>query len=185
MDKQKFDTGDYIEVSARIAEFRTRYPQGSLQPADPAVPYRIETLGDKTFVVVVAAAYRSPEDTKPGIGMAMEQFPGKTNFTRDSELQNAETSAWGRAMVATLAVDTKHGIASADEVRARTAAAAVQLPPADFARTELMRFCNQNSIAPTQAILDFAKANNGEELRNSTNEAALTALLERYRQERK
>ena len=33
----------------------------------------------------------------------------------------AETSAWGRAIVAALAADTKRGVASADEVRARRA----------------------------------------------------------------
>lgn len=181
---EKFDNTNYVEVAERIRDFRQLYPSGALRPVDPANPYRIETIGDKTFIVYMAAAYRSAEDQLPGIGVAWEPFPGKTSFTRDSELMNAETSAWGRAIVAALAADTKRGIASDSEVRARTAAAAVQLPPADFARTELIRFCNLNGIAPTTAITDFAAANNGEEMRISTNEAALTALLERYRRER-
>lgn len=112
---------DYVDVPARIAEFRTKHPEGSLQPANLAEPYRVETIGDKTYVVVVAAAYRSPEDPRPGIGMAYEQFPGRTPYTRDSELQNAETSAWGRAIVAALAADTKRSVASAEEVRNRRA----------------------------------------------------------------
>jgi len=53
--------------------------------------------------------------------MAYEQWPGRTPYTRDSELQNAETSAWGRAIVAVLAADTKRGIASQEEVRNRSA----------------------------------------------------------------
>jgi len=113
--------GDYVDVPTRIAEFREKHPGGSLQPFDPTHPYRIETIGDRTYIVVVAAAYRSPDDLRPGIGMAYEQWPGRTPYTRDSELQNAETSAWGRAIVATLAADTKRGIASAEEVRNRQA----------------------------------------------------------------
>ncbi len=110
---------DYIDVAARIVDFRSKHPDGSLQPADLAEPFRIVEIGGQQFVVVVAAAYRSPDDPRPGIGMAYEAYPGKTNFTRGSELQNAETSAWGRAIVAALAGDTKRGIASADEVRNR------------------------------------------------------------------
>ena len=116
-----FDLGDYIDVPARIAEFRSKHPEGSLQPADPSQPFRVLTIGDQTYVVVVAAAYRTPEDPRPGIGMAYEQWPGRTPYTKDSELQNAETSAWGRAIVAALAADTKRGIASAEDVRNRQA----------------------------------------------------------------
>lgn len=115
------DLSEYIDVAARIVQFREQFPDGSLQPADGAVPYRIEKIGDQTYIVVVAAAYRRPDDVRPGIGMAYEVFPGKSNFTRGSELQNAETSAWGRAIVAALAADTKKGVASAEEVRNRRA----------------------------------------------------------------
>lgn len=110
---------DYVPVNERIAEFRAKHPEGSLQPADLANPYRVEIVGDKAFIVFVAAAYRTPDDQRPGIGTAWEPFPGPTNFTRNSELQNAETSAWGRAIVACLAADTKRGIATAEDVRNR------------------------------------------------------------------
>lgn len=112
---------DYVDVPARIAEFRAKFPDGSLQPWNPDEPYRVEKVGEKIFVVVVAAAYRTPDDKRPGVGMAYEQFPGKTPYTRDSELQNAETSAWGRAIVAALAADTKRSVASQEEVRNRQA----------------------------------------------------------------
>jgi hypothetical protein len=111
---------DYVDVAERIRQFRTKYPDGSLAPADLARPYSIETIGGSTFVVFTAAAYRRPDDTCPGIGTAWEPVPGATNFTRNSELQNAETSAWGRAIVAALAADTKH-VASADELENRQA----------------------------------------------------------------
>ena len=112
---------DYIDVATRIVEFREKYPQGSLQPWREPYILEVPTGPDsfKVFMVYSAAAYRSPDDKLPGVGYAYEPIPGPTNFTRDSELQNAETAAWGRAMVAALAVDTKKGIASSEEVRNR------------------------------------------------------------------
>lgn len=109
---------DYVDVAERIRQFRELHPEGSLQPANPAEPYQIVEVGGSTFIVYVAAAYRTPDDPRPGIGVAWEPIPGKTPYTRDSELMNAETSSWGRAIVAALAADTKK-IATLDEVRAR------------------------------------------------------------------
>lgn len=109
---------DYVDVASRIREFRDKYPDGSLQPMDTANPYDIITIRDAVFIVYKAAAYRNPDDTCPGIGLAYEPVPGKTQFTRDSELQNAETAAWGRAIIAALASDSKT-IASREEVENR------------------------------------------------------------------
>lgn len=117
----KVDLDGYVPVSERIAQLRAVYPDASLQPVNPAEPYRIETVGDLTFVVYAAACYRTPDDPRPGIGVAWEQFPGRTNFTRNSELMNAETSAWGRAIVAALAADTQRGIATREDVQHRHA----------------------------------------------------------------
>ena len=112
---------DYIDVAARIVEYRGIYPTGALQPwRDPYIAeVKMPDGSIKSFMVYSAAAYGSPDDKLPGVGYAWEPIPGPTPFTRDSELQNAETAAWGRAMVAKLAVDTKKGIASMEEVRNR------------------------------------------------------------------
>jgi hypothetical protein len=109
----------YNTVAERIAEFRAKHPDGSLQPADLTKPFTIETVNGNQCFVVTAAAYRAPDDQRPGIGMAYEPVPGATQFTRGSELQNAETAAWGRAIVAALAADTNKGVASRDEIQAR------------------------------------------------------------------
>lgn len=107
---------DYIDVATRIVEFREKYPEGSLQQVD----LKFVQVAGKDWVIYTAAAYRTPTDERPGIGTAWEPVPGPTQFTRDSEVQNAETAAWGRAMVAALAVDTRKGIASSEEVRNRS-----------------------------------------------------------------
>jgi hypothetical protein len=120
---------DYNEVAARIVEARKKHPEGFLQPLNPAEPYKIETIGEKTFIVYVAAFYRTPDDSRPGIGVAWEPFPGTTNFTRNSELMNAETSAWGRALVAAFAADTKKGIATSLDIRNREAERQQYGPP--------------------------------------------------------
>ena len=121
---------DYIDVAARITEFRAKHPEGTLSPWNPAEPFRLVQVEgwkkdgertEQTFIVVVAAARRTPDDPAPGVGMAWEVFPGRTPYTLGSELMNAETSAWGRAIIAVGAADSKKGIASAEEVRNRQA----------------------------------------------------------------
>lgn len=115
------DLGGYVDVATRLVEFRERHPEGSLQPARSDAPFDLVETPAGVFLVYGAAAYRTPDDPRPGIGYAWERVPGATPYTRGSELQNAETSAWGRAIVAALAADTRAGVASRDEVEARRA----------------------------------------------------------------
>jgi hypothetical protein len=105
---------DYKDVATRLSEIRAIYPELSLQQ----VRCELVDIGGQLGWLYVAAAYRSPEDTRPGIGTAFEAVPGKTPYTKDSEVMVAETSAWGRALVA-IGADTKNGVASADEIKAR------------------------------------------------------------------
>lgn len=125
-----FDLGDYNTVVERLEDFRLLYPEGSLQSEIATVPPPFAG----SFIAVKASAYRSPGDRRPGVGLAWEPMPGKTSFTRDSELQNAETAAWGRAIVAVLASDTKKGIASREEVAPRRADQGEDQRRAIFAR---------------------------------------------------
>lgn len=116
-----FDLSGYNTVAERIAEFREKYPEGALRPADPLQPFSIVEAGGLTFVAYTAVAHRHPDDPLPGVGVAWEPVPGPTKFTRNSELQNAETAAWGRAIVAVGAADSKKGIASREDVQSRAA----------------------------------------------------------------
>jgi hypothetical protein len=111
---------NYKQVPERIKDFKEKHPEGRLRPMDTARPYWLEVIEGQAFIVYAAAAYRDADDQLPGIGLAWECFPGKTPYTKGSELQNAETSAWGRAIVAALASESK-SVASAEDVRNRAA----------------------------------------------------------------
>jgi hypothetical protein len=106
---------NYVEVHERIERFYEKYPEGSLQCAET---YIRQIDGAGTFLVYIAAAYRTPDDERPAHGAAWEPVPGHTPYTKNSELMNAETSAWGRA-IAAFGFEVSRGIASANEVRAR------------------------------------------------------------------
>jgi hypothetical protein len=103
---------NYVDVPQRIKLFYEKYPEGSLQ-MDPDLQF--QTVGDQIIVIGRAYAYRNPQDEKPGVGTAQEYLPGKTNFTRGSEIQNLETSCWGRAIGA-LGIGIDKAIASKEEV---------------------------------------------------------------------
>lgn len=174
---------NYVDVAERIVDVRgdakRQYPEGSFQPWDKANPYRIETIDGQTYIAVVAAFYRTPDDQCPGVGMAYEIVPGKNSFTRGSELQNAETSAWGRALVAALAADTKRGIASAQEMRGRDDNV---LAPEVQARIELSALLKKLDIKPEDAAARF-KADGGGELGQSKDVEAIKALTLFYREQ--
>ena len=103
---------DYVNVADRIALFYGRYPDGRLVTVEHGF-----YTGPTDFVWCRAHAYRTEDDPHPAVGTAWEPIPGPTPFTRDSELMNAETAAWGRAIVA-VGIPSKN-VASADEVQAR------------------------------------------------------------------
>lgn len=111
-----FNTDDYIDVAERIRQFKEKYPDGTLQALHPP---QLVDAGGQVFILYAAAAFRDPGDERPGVGYAWEPVPGRTPFTKDSELMNAETSAWGRAIVALGDFETKK-IASLQEVRNRS-----------------------------------------------------------------
>lgn len=111
----KFNMDDYVDVAERVAAFKAAYPDMSLQSELEAVR---NAGGDLIAWMCRAEAYRTPDDPRPGVGHAVEPVPGRTPYTKDSEAMNAETSAWGRAIVA-LGFPTKK-IASRQEVRNRS-----------------------------------------------------------------
>lgn len=107
-----YDLSNYVEVSDRLVEFYQKHPGGRVLTS-------IVELTEKR-VVVKAEVYRETAHSFPsGIGHSALAIPGTTPYTRGSELENAETSAVGRALV--MAGLSSKKVASADEVRAKRA----------------------------------------------------------------
>lgn len=143
---------EYVDVAERIRIFREKYPNGSLQQ----VSLQFIDFAGKSWVVYTAAAYRTPDDITPGHGTAWEPVPGKSNFTRDSEVQNVETSAWGRAIIAVLVADGGKRIASRQEVSYK----APQQPVEDFLVLAHLEF-ERGNIEALRGLYKRAKATRG------------------------
>lgn len=106
---------DYIEVRQRLQDFYARYPTGAVVTDS----WGVEDFGtDKKRVWVKALAYRDPDDPHPGVGLSWLEIPGKTPYTNGSELENTETSAWGRA-IAAVGIGVSKSIASWEEIASR------------------------------------------------------------------
>ena len=105
-----FEMNGYIEVADRLREWYEKHPGGRI------VTEVLEN--NEKRVTVRAEAYRKSDDALPaGVGHSALTIPGTTPYTRGSELENAETSAVGRALV--MAGLPSKKIASADEVQAK------------------------------------------------------------------
>jgi hypothetical protein len=103
---------DYVDVKERIRLFYAAHPEGRLVTGEVSLTREPD---DVPRVMVQAFAYRSPDDGHPGVGHSWLVLPGTTPYTRGSEVENAETSAWGRA-IAALGIGIDKSIASANEV---------------------------------------------------------------------
>lgn len=143
---------DYVDVAERLRMFKEKYPNGSLQQES----LQFIDFAGKSWVVYTAAAYRSPDDIRPGHGTAWEPVPGKSNFTRDSETSNAETSAWGRAIIAILVADGGKRIASKQEIQAKAPAT----PLEDFIALAHLEY-EKGDIEALRGIYKRAKATRG------------------------
>ena len=115
-ERKGFDLGDYVEVKDRIRIFYELYPQGRLVTGEVRLSNEPDGI---PRVMVQGLAYRSPDDPLPGVGWSWMTLPGTSNYTRGSEIENTETSAWGRA-IGSLGILIDRSIASAQEVQNKT-----------------------------------------------------------------
>jgi hypothetical protein len=177
-----FKMDDYVPVNERIGAFKTEHPEGSLQS-------KIVELTEGR-VTVMAMAYRTPDDPRPGVGHSSLEIPGSTPFTRGSEIENAETSAWGRA-IAALGFEVKRGVSSAEEVRNKQpeqgrgarasspdAPAPVQRSPEEQALIGQLLEVPMMTVARMTLLADAVGVEKGER----ANADQLRAMLERATQ---
>jgi hypothetical protein len=131
--EKKFELGDYVEVKDRIALFYELFAGGRLVTDDVTV---LTAPDSSQRVLVRALAYRTVDDPHPGVGHSWLSLPGKTPYTNGSEVENAETSAWGRAIGA-LGILIDRSIATSNEIDSK-AGETKQEPPVSVGETETL-----------------------------------------------
>lgn len=105
-----FDLSSYVDVKTRVKLFYKQFPDGRL-----TFEFMGQLPGNPQMMWGIAKAYRTADDPTPCTGVAAELIEGRTPYTRGSELQNLETSAWGRCLAAA-GIGIDNSMASMDEV---------------------------------------------------------------------
>ena len=174
-----FKMDDYVPVNERIDQFYRAHPEGSLQTEI------VELTSSR--VTVKAYAYRTPDDPRPGVGHSSLDIPGSTPYTRGSEIENTETSAWGRA-IAALGFEVKRGIASREEVsnkqpeRKRGPVQAAPSPsasaPATYRRGELLELVQAKGLdrAALEVYANLVGIPKGDHASNEQMDALIAAI---------
>ena len=103
----------YIDVATRLRLALEAHPDLRIREEPPAV---VEWAGN-TVLVCTVTVWRAPDDPIPTNATATEPYPGRTPYTKDSEVMVGMTSALGRAL-GYMGFGSQHSIASADEVQA-------------------------------------------------------------------
>lgn len=105
---------NYTPVNERLIMALERFPDLRVQEEG----YEVRQFGNQAFLECVVWVFTTPDDERPVRGSVLEPYPGKTPFTKDSELAVGMTSALGRAL-GYLGFGIEKGIASENEVKAR------------------------------------------------------------------
>lgn len=105
----------YVDVATRRRMAVEVWPDLRIVEGAPEVI----TVGDSMFVQVTVTVHRSPDDPMPTSATCWERVPGRTPYTRDSEMMNCATSALGRAL-GYMGVGVINSLATRDEVALRT-----------------------------------------------------------------
>ena len=119
-----FNLGDYVDVPTRLAEALKRWPDLRIQETKPI----IVTVDSQQYVEISCTVWRDLDDLIPMIAYCWEPIPGRTPYTKGSEMMNASTSCLGRAL-GFLGMGIGKSIASRNEVQARQPATVAPVVP--------------------------------------------------------
>jgi len=119
-----FNLGDYVDVPTRLAEALKRWPDLRIQETRPL----IVTVDNQQYVEISCTVWRDANDLMPTVAYCWEPIPGRTPYTKGSEMMNASTSCLGRAL-GFLGMGIGKSIASRNEVQARQPSPIAEVTP--------------------------------------------------------
>ncbi|MDT7540829.1 MAG: hypothetical protein QOE33_733 [Acidobacteriota bacterium] len=135
---------DYVPVAERLEKFYERFAEGRI------VTSIVEHNLESGFVLMRAEVYRSPDDAAPAATGHAFEVRGESYVNKTSYVENAETSAVGRAL-AMLGFEVKRGIASREELQ-KTARMQTATPPANGPTKAQAK---ATPVAPAQSPVDL------------------------------
>jgi len=109
-----FNLGDYVDVPTRLAEALKRWPNLRIQETKPI----IVVVDNQQYVEISCTVWNDVDDILPTVAYCWEPIPGRTPYTKGSEMMNASTSCLGRAL-GMKGMGIGKSIASRNEVQAR------------------------------------------------------------------
>jgi len=119
-----FNLGDYVDVPTRLADALKKWPDLRIQETKPI----IVTVDSQQYVEISCTVWRTADDMLPTVAFCWEPIPGRTPYTKGSEMMNASTSCLGRAL-GFLGMGIGKSIASRNEVQARQPAVVANVTP--------------------------------------------------------
>jgi len=115
---------NYVDVPTRLAQALKQFPDLRIQETKPI----IVTVDNQQYVEISCTVWRDLNDLLPTVAYCWEPIPGKSPFTKGSEMMNASTSCLGRAL-GFLGMGIGKSIASRNEVQARQPATVAEVSP--------------------------------------------------------
>lgn len=135
----KFKGKHYVLVSDRVKYFNETYPKGSI---------KTELLSPLDADMVIVKATVIPQEGQEFTGMSQAKYSDLTSFVnKTSALENAETSAVGRAL-AFMGIGVVDWIASADETNKTTYSNGLKSDTP--VETTEDRFCAEHGVKMTK-----------------------------------